>query len=925
MPPALVIGYGNPLRGDDGAGWRVAQILEEKWAGPNGPAHLFCHQLTPEVVLELREVRRVLFVDASATGVPGTFDLHRIEPRADPGASISHHVSPETLLQLTLQLFGAAPEAWMLTVAAADFEPVNQLSPVVEAATVAAAEAADILIAGWLGGGGAGVPPVPPQGPARLRATIRGMVQGVGFRPFVFRLATELALTGFVQNTPQGVIVEVEGARAALDSLLLRLGAEKPPHAFIQSLEPVFLEPAGEWASFEIRESDACGATLAIVPPDIATCPDCLAEMADPAMRRFGYAFTNCTNCGPRYTIIEGLPYDRPATAMRGFPLCADCAAEYHDPSDRRFHAQPVACPACGPRLWFEAEGARAGGDPLEAAAGLIRAGRVVAMKGLGGFLLLCDARSEDAVRRLRERKHREEKPFAVLFPGVESARGVCHISPAEERLLLSAESPIVLLVRRAEAACLAAAVAPGNPRVGAMLPSSPLHHLLMGRLGFPVVATSGNLSDEPICTDNDTARGRLSGVADGFLMHDRPVVRAVDDSVVRVAMGREMVMRRARGYAPLPVRASGALPCILAVGAHLKNTVALSIGDNVFTSQHIGDLDTAPAFDAFRRTVDDLVRLLGASPVAVACDLHPDYLSTRHAHTLGLPVIPVQHHHAHIAACMGENELEGEVLGVSWDGTGYGGDGTVWGGEFLLATAGGFRRAASLRPFRLPGGEAAVREPRRSALGLLHAAFGAEAFAMGDILPLRDLGAVALGLLRQAIDRGVNCPVTTSAGRLFDAVAALLGLRQVTAYEGQSAMMLEFAAAGSSDRGVFPFALLPGGDGGPAHGPQVVVDWQPALEAILQGVSAGEAAGDLAARFHRTLAAAIVAVARKFEVPRVVLSGGCFQNRLLLELAVDGLREAGFSPFWHQRIPPNDGGIAPGQVFAAAAVLRKE
>ena len=787
--------------------------------------------------------------------------------------------------------------------------------------------------------------PAPTPAVQRLRLRVRGVVQGVGFRPHVYRLARELDLRGWVRNTGDGVTIEAEGPPAALEALRLRLEPEAPPRAALHGLEAAWLEPAG-LGPFTILESAApVDGTDALVPPDIATCPDCLRELFSETDRRHGYAFTNCTNCGPRLTIIEGLPYDRPATTMRAFAMCADCAREYADPGDRRFHAQPNACPACGPRLSL-AGGPTAtapGDDPLGAAARALEDGLIVAMRGVGGFHLLCDARNPAAVARLRERKRREEKPFAVMFPGIERVREACEVSPLEERVLASPEAPIVLLMRRPDAApgILADGVAPGNPQVGAMLPYSPLHHLLMRRAGFPLVATSGNLSDEPICTGNDEALDRLAGIADLFLLHDRPIARPVDDSVVRVAAGRELVLRRARGFAPLPLPVRAPLPCVLALGAHLKNTVAVARGTGIFASQHIGDLDSPQSRAAHAAAARDLPRLLGAVPVAVACDMHPDYASTRLARASDLPRVEVQHHHAHVAACMAENELDGEVLGVSWDGTGLGLDGTVWGGEFLLATARSFRRVATLRPFRLPGGEAAVREPRRSAVGLLHAALGDDAFALRDTPCLDGFSPAQAGLLRQQLARGLNAPVTTSAGRLFDAAASLAGLRQVTAFEGQSAMALEFAAGGRAARpeqayridpretrapaahNVWdPRAAAPGGD---ADVPLIELDWRPLLDALLDDARAGAGADTISARFHAALAGAIVAVARKCAVPRVVLSGGCFQNRLLLETTVERLAAAGFTPFRHQRVPPNDGGIAPGQAFVAAGIIAKE
>jgi hydrogenase maturation protein HypF len=779
---------------------------------------------------------------------------------------------------------------------------------------------------------------------ARARIVVRGAVQGVGFRPFVYRLATELQLSGWVSNTGQGVFIEVEGDPGSVQQFLFRLEKEKPPRASIQSLESSIFDPAG-YETFEIRESEETGRKSVVILPDIATCGDCVREIFDPKDRRFGYPFTNCTNCGPRFTIIESVPYDRANTSMKRFTMCAECEREYHDPLDRRFHAQPNACPRCGPQieLWDGAGRAISQSrEALLAAAEIIRAGKILALKGIGGFQLLVDARNDVAVVSLREQKHREEKPFAVMCPTIEAVREICEISELEEGLLRSAESPIVLLHSHS---AISPSVAPGNPNVGVMLPYTPLHHLFMRELGFPVVATSGNLSDEPICVDEREAVSRLGALADFFLVHDRPIVRHMDDSIVRIMGGREMVLRRARGYAPLPVRLTSDFRpptsgSILAVGAHLKNTVALSVGTQVFISQHIGDLETKEAYSAFCAVAKDLPRLYEVTPELIACDLHPDYLSTKYAVGLGsagcqpaasgcLPDASaekasrqaaansrqaacapqhVQHHWAHVASCMAENELEPPALGVAWDGTGYGTDGTIWGGEFLLATERFFTRVAHLRQFRLPGGDAAVKQPRRSCLGLLHEIFRDELWERIELLG--DFSKQELPLIRQMLEKKVNAPFTSSTGRLFDAVASLLCLRHRASFEGQAAMEMEFAIQGGVDE-AYPFSL---GDGSP-----VVIDWEPAIRGILQDRQSGKSVGIVAAKFHNMLAEAIVAVAGKIGEPKVVLSGGCFQNRYLTERTIDRLRQEDFRPYWHQRVPPNDGGIALGQVAAVA------
>lgn len=783
----------------------------------------------------------------------------------------------------------------------------------------------------------------------RVHIAIRGAVQGVGFRPYIYRLASDLRLAGWVANAPQGVFVEAEGEKDALDAFVLRIQREAPPLARIQSFEFSFLDPCG-YTAFAIRESISGGEACALVLPDIAPCPECRAEILDPSNRRFQYPFTNCTHCGPRFTIIESLPYDRPHTSMKGFAMCDECRHEYEDPADRRFHAQPTACPVCGPQLaLWDAAGTPTAErhNALLEAARLIRGGSVVALKGLGGFQLIVDARNQDAVRLLRQRKHREEKPFALMVPDSRSAAILCELSALEERLLSSPEAPIVLLRKRSPGTTRAASgtdlaildpespVAPHNPTLGILLPSTPLHLLLMRELGIPVVATSGNISDEPICIDEREALERLGGIADAFLVHNRPIVRHADDSVARIAMGRELLLRRARGYAPLPIGLAAATSPVLAVGAHLKSAIAVAKGGNVFISQHLGDLETKQSYDAFERAVADMQSMFAVRPSAVVSDLHPDYLSTQFASALGLPRIAVQHHHAHVTSCMAENQIDGRVLGVSWDGTGLGTDGSVWGGEFLIAEGSTFRRVASLRPFRLPGGDRAVREPRRAALGVLYALYGTDTFDRTDLATLRSFSREELAALRSMLTGGVHAPVTTSAGRLFDAVASLAGLKQLNSFEGQAAMELEFVLPDEPTERVYPLPIrhhaeLPGGtpEAETVAGhegrngkdrPEFRADWGDMVRAILADVAAGVSTSEISAKFHNGLAAAIVAIARRTGEQRVLLSGGCFQNLYLTQRTVRLLRDAGFQPYWHQRVPPNDGGIALGQIYVAA------
>jgi hydrogenase maturation protein HypF len=759
------------------------------------------------------------------------------------------------------------------------------------------------------------LPAEPPADRVRVRAAVRGTVQGVGFRPFVYRLAADLGLAGWVRNSPAGAEVEAEGPAGAVGAFLRRVCRDRPPRCHIASLTHTPTAPLGA-TGFAILPSDRDGPAAVSVPPDLATCPACLRELFDPADRRFRYPFLNCTDCGPRFTLVEAVPYDRSRTTMRHFPLCDRCRTEYENPGDRRFHAEPVACPACGPRLALSDPAGRelaAEDDALRRTAEGIRAGRVVAVKGLGGFHLLCDARNGDAVAALRRRKAREEKPFAVMAPSPGWAQAWCEVSAEEERLLTSPEAPIVLLRRRGSAG-VAAGVAPGNPYLGVMLPYTPLHHLLLADLGFPVVATSGNRSDEPICTDAREALDRLAGIADVFLVHDRPIARPVDDSVVRVVLGRELVLRRGRGYAPVPVPVGEPLPPVLAVGAHLKSTVAVTTPGGVCLSQHLGDLETVAAAEAFARAAADLPRFVGVEPAAVACDLHPDYRSTRYAGRCGMPVIRVQHHYAHVLACLTDNGLGGPALGVAWDGTGLGTDGTAWGGEFLRVTDDGFERVAYLRPFPLPGGDRAAREPRRAALGVLYELFGGLALSHTHLPPVRAFEPGELRVLGAALANGVNAPVTSSAGRLFDAVAALVGLRQEATFEGQAAAELGWAAEAAGVDEAYPVAQ----DG-------AAVDWGPAVLGVIEDVGRGAPAGEVAGRFHNTLVEMIVAVARGAGEPRVALTGGCFHNTYLLARAVGRLRAAGFEPVWHRWVPPNDGGVALGQAIAAGRRLRAE
>ena len=744
----------------------------------------------------------------------------------------------------------------------------------------------------------------------RLRIAIQGAVQGVGFRPFIFRLSKEMNLTGWVLNSSQGVFIEVEGDKEILDRFILRIQAEKPGPAYIQSFEASFLDCVG-YEGFTIKHSRDDGVKSVLVLPDIATCPSCLAEISDPGNRRFRYPFTNCTLCGPRYSIIQSLPYDRAQTTMARFKMCKSCEAEYQDPEDRRFHAQPNACPDCGPQLAvWDQEGSllAKGHDALLLGVEKLKSGKIVALKGIGGFQLLVDASNAVGVDRLRKRKRRNEKPFAVMVSSVAAVNRFCDLNPFEERLLRSAEAPIVILDRKEEKGSggIAKTVAPGNPTLGVMLPYTPLHHILMSQISFPIVATSGNISDEPICIDEKVALSKLGYIADIFLVHDRPIARHVDDSVVRMVMGREMMIRRSRGYAPMPIWMSQESKCMLAVGAHQKNTVALQLGRNAFVSQHIGDLETEESIHSFQEAIGSLCRLYDTKPELIVCDQHPDYLSTQYAKSTSIPLKQIQHHHAHVSACMAENQLEGSVLGVAWDGTGFGPDQTIWGGEFLLMTDHSYERVISLRPFRLPGSSKAVREPRRSALGVLFEIFGKTLLDQPDISLLRSFDKKELKMLIGMLRTGFNSPQTTSMGRLFDAVAAIIDLRCITSFEGQAAMELEFAINDLSEDAHYSFILSD------------MIDWAPMIREILDDLGNGIDVGRMAIKFHNSLAEIVVGVAKMVGVEKVALSGGCFQNRYLTERSIKRLEAEGFRPYWHQRLPPNDGGISVGQLFAA-------
>src|SRR5215218_3488855 len=754
----------------------------------------------------------------------------------------------------------------------------------------------------------------------RARVRVEGIVQGVGFRPFVHALAGRLGLAGLVGNDAGGVFVEVEGAAETVERFLQALAAEAPPLAVIERVTATPLAPTGA-EGFAIAPSRAGGERQALVSPDTATCADCLAELADPADRRFRYPFINCTNCGPRFTIVRDVPYDRPATTMAGFAMCPDCACEYHDPADRRFHAQPVCCPACGPSLALVArDGRPAAGEPLATAAARLREGAVVAVKGLGGYHLAADAAGEPAVAALRARKHREDKPFAVMVADLDGARALCEVDAAEEAMLAGPRRPIVLLRRRPDAGGrVAASVAPQNRSLGVMLPYTPLHHLLLATVGRPIVLTSGNVSDEPIAYEDGEALERLGGIADWFLVHDRPIHMRADDSVVRSFGGRELPLRRSRGFAPQPLGLPWPFPRhVLACGAELKHTFCLAKDGHAFVSHHIGDLENYETFRSFTEGVEHFRRLFAVSPEVVAHDLHPEYLSTKYALELeGVELEGVQHHHAHVAACLAEHGEPGPAIGAIFDGTGYGGDGTVWGGELLFGDLEGFERVGSLVPVPMPGGEAAIRQPRRMACAWLAASLGTRA-ALPETLRQHVTG-TAWEQVAELGRTGLASPPTTSAGRLFDAVAALCGVRAEVNFEGQAAMELEGALDPGEERAYpLPVQDVPGGP--------LVLDARATIRAVAADVDRGVEVGEVAARFHNALAAATaeacVAAASRHGTDTVVLSGGVFQNRRLLERTASLLLDARLRVLVPELLPPNDGGVAYGQLAVTAARL---
>jgi hydrogenase maturation protein HypF len=747
-----------------------------------------------------------------------------------------------------------------------------------------------------------------------LRIEVSGVVQGVGFRPFVYRTANEYGITGSVANNPRGVEIFAEGDGDSMFMFLKALKDEAPPAALVEKVSVFSEAPLGA-NGFEIRPSEGEGRKQVLISPDLATCDDCARELFDEDDRRYRYPFINCTNCGPRFTIISDTPYDRPLTSMSKFVMCPECQREYDDPSDRRFHAQPNACPVCGPTARLvDREGKDVEGEAAATAAGFLKEGRIVAMKGLGGFHLACDATDEAAVAELRGRKRRYGKPLAVMVRTLADAEEICLVSRDEAGLLTSPRRPIVLL-RERERSTLSREVAAGLDRQGLFLPYTPLHHLIMADSGTPLVMTSGNVSNEPIAIDNAEAMKRLGDIADYFLVHDRDILVRYDDSVTRVFKGAEYPVRRARGYAPYPVRITPASDIeVLALGAELKNTFCALRGEEAFLGQHIGDMESAGEVEHFEEALSTVLRLFSLKPEVVAHDMHPDYLTTQMAPEFGLPMVAVQHHHAHIISCMADNAVTGDVIGVAWDGTGYGTDGTVWGGEFLVCDEAGFTRAAHLYTYPMPGADACIFRLYRMVMGVLSELYDDDAEALAKLRSLFEIEDAEAESLVFQLKNKVNSPVTSSAGRMFDVVAALAGLRSEAVYDGQAACELE--AVARPTREYYNFILEKGKE-------PWVIDTRGLFRDVLSDVEAGKPAVEISGRFHATMALAVIdtcgALARETGLDRVALSGGVFQNELFAGWVVDGLRATGLKPLVHGRVPCNDGGISLGQAVAAA------
>ncbi len=748
----------------------------------------------------------------------------------------------------------------------------------------------------------------------RLKIYINGIIQGVGMRPFVYNLANSLNLKGFVQNTIDGLNIEVEGEEENLKIFIERLKKEKPAISYIFRFEYWEVEIKG-YNSFEIIKSKEKGDIQTYILPDLATCKFCLEDIFDEKNRRYRYPFTNCTLCGPRFSIIQKLPYDRKNTTMKEFKMCKKCQEEYDNPSDRRFHAQPNACPECGPRLFFYSKTGELifeGEEALQETENLIKKGKIVGIKGLGGFHIVCDAKNDKAVALLRERKGRQEKPFALMYPSVEKIKEDCFLSEKEEEILKSPQAPIILIKSKKDF-CISPLVAPHNKYLGVMLPYTPLHHILLKDLNFPIVATSGNLSEEPIIKDEKIALKRLKDLCDSFLVHNRKIERHIDDSIVRVMGGKEVVLRRARGYVPFPFITEKKNNSV-GFGGFLKANLSFQKGKNIFVSQHIGDLETESSFEVYKKIFKDFRDLFKIKLKIGSHDLHPDFPSTNFANSQKLKLLPLQHHISHLFSCMEDNGIKPPFLGAIWDGTGLGEDKNIWGGEFFILDENfKIKRFAHFLPFHLIGGEAAIKEPKRIALSLLYSVLGDGVFKYMDLPPLRSFKEEELNLLLNMLKKNINCPLTTSAGRLFDGISSLSGIRHKISYEGQAAMELEFSIREKKDEKSYEFFFKREENGGSVY----VISWENIILSIIQDIINKKPIGIISYKFHLTMAEIIKEIAKISKMEKVVLSGGCFQNLFLLEKAKEILEGEGFFVYFNQRIPPNDGGISFGQVVA--------
>lgn len=931
----LLIGYGNTLRGDDGAGQQVATAIAKRNL-PNLQA-IAVHQLLPELAEPLAAAQLAIFVDVYPADAGQGLQIRRLEASLNSERLAGHTADPRSLLALTEQVYGMAPDSWWVLIPAIQFEFGERISAVAEQGINEALQQIQQLVK-------------ESQADIAEEIRIRGTVQGVGFRPMVYRLATAYQLRGEVCNDGQGVLIRALGNPTSLDEFVRKIQQESPPLATITKIQRQSIDTNTVlFESFQITPSlNTSGNTH--IAADAATCPSCQAEIFDLSSRWYHYPFTNCTHCGPRLSIIRALPYDRYQTSMAEFPMCSACREDYEDVNNRRFHAQPIACPDCGPHVWLEQAGRSLldldlGGDAIASAKELLLQGKIIAIKGLGGFHLVCDATNETAVQTLRNRKHRDHKPFALMARDLSIIEQYCTLSPEALHLLESPAAPIVLLpikqkTRCSEALMISSSVAPGLSTLGFMLPYTPLHHLLFQNIDRPLVFTSGNRSHEPQCIDNEEARVNLSHIADYLLLHNREIINRVDDSIVRVIGNQPQICRRARGYAPTPMSLPlgfESAPKILAMGSELKNTFCLIRSGQAILSQHLGDLEQAETLAAYRQTLNLYLNLFEHHPEAIALDLHPDYLSTKLGQELAiahqLKTYAIQHHHAHIAACMVENQLPlntAPVLGIALDGIGYGSDRTLWGGEFLLADYRTFTRIGSLKPIAMLGGALAVEQPWRNTYTHLMTAIGWQELQSkyGNLELIFFLEQQPRPLLDQLLAKNINTPLASSCGRLFDAVAAALDLYRERCWdEGEGAIALEAMATNFLDspqgkkiteENIYPFAIHP------TQNAMLILEPRPLWQALLQDLQQGISKPEIAARFHLGLAQAIanltLALHDQHPFSRVALTGGVFQNAILLQQVQQRLTALGFTVLTHHLIPPNDGGLSLGQGAIAAA-----